>query len=308
MLMEKQIEEMPEGTRKQLTVFEDRLPVTIIRGKQKGKTVVITAGMHSGEYPGIPALIALCQKIDPDQLCGTLIAFHCLNDTGLYEHTDALFPEDGKNLNRIFPGKADGTITERMADFFVREVCPCADFIIDLHSGGFAEPLVPCIFYPADEAVKQESLAVAEALTNRYLLPSYSTVGGFSYAANVMHIPGILVERGYSGLCPKEWISAYEEDLKRALSVLGMISYAFEKCEHTLITEVCYMEFEENGIWHCEIQAGGYVEKGSVLGTVTDLFGDPVHTYYAETSGIVMYHRGGIAAETGGCLAAIAVC
>ncbi len=306
-MLKRLLDEMKAGTKKQISVSAENLPVTLIKGEYPGKTVLISAGMHSGEYLGVPALSNICRQMDPQKMHGSVIAFHCLNISGLYAHSDALFPEDGGNLNRCFPGDENGTVSQRIAAFMTKEVLPHADFIIDLHSGGLGEPLTPCLFYPVQKSVKEESLNIAASLTLPYLLPSESRVGMFSYAANVMHIPGLLLERGYSGICEETWIREYEEDLRRALSALNVIAYEYETIPQHLFEKVIYMEFEEQGIWQCRIHAEDEVRKGDLLGIVYDLFGNPVHEYRSDYDGIVMYHRGGITAHTGDLLTAVAL-
>ena len=139
-----------KGTKRQFTAGPEGypFPCTVIAGKEEGKTVLITAQIHSGEYPGTPALIRLAERLDPAELKGTLILIPCVNITGFYAGTNAYVPEDHGNLNAAYPGDPD-TVTGRIAQYFVQELFPHADFVLDLHSGGMNEALTPCLFFPA---------------------------------------------------------------------------------------------------------------------------------------------------------------
>ena len=124
------------------------MPATIICGANPGKTVLITAGIHAGEYPGIPAVIRTAKELNPAQVTGNILMIHCVNTSGFWARTDCLVAEDGGNLNANYPGAPDGTVSQKIADYFVKQIFPYMDFIVDLHSGSQQEPLTPCLFFP----------------------------------------------------------------------------------------------------------------------------------------------------------------
>ena len=90
-------------------------PYIAIAGLQAGPIVLITAGIHAAEYTGIEAAIRLGRTISPDAVRGTILILPLLNRPGFYERSIYVNPEDGDNLNRLFPGKPDGTWGERFA-------------------------------------------------------------------------------------------------------------------------------------------------------------------------------------------------
>jgi len=92
-----------------------RIPVSLVRGAGRGPVLALVAGTHGYEYPGISALQRLRQSIDPRALRGTLILVHIANPPSFYGRTIYTSPADGKNLNRVFPGRPDGTLSERIA-------------------------------------------------------------------------------------------------------------------------------------------------------------------------------------------------
>lgn len=81
-----------------------KIPLTVINGVEEGPTLLITAGIHGGEYPGIAAAIELGRDIEPEHVRGCLIILHPVNIQGFWARREFIVPEDGKNLNRVFPG------------------------------------------------------------------------------------------------------------------------------------------------------------------------------------------------------------
>ena len=97
-----------EGTRIQL-------PVTLICGTTDGETVLISGGVHNAEYVGIQSAIQLAKELTPDKIRGNVVIIHLMNPTGFQHRTMSLVYEDGKNLNRVFPGGPHGTMAEKIA-------------------------------------------------------------------------------------------------------------------------------------------------------------------------------------------------
>ena len=104
--------------------------VLVIEGKEPGKTLVVTAGVHGCEYIGMEALRQLGQELEPENMSGRLILIPVVNEAGFYAGARQVNPSDGKNLNREFPGKEDGTITQRIAKVLEQEIYPVAHLFI----------------------------------------------------------------------------------------------------------------------------------------------------------------------------------
>ncbi len=284
------------------------MPATLIRGASPGKTVLITAGIHAGEYPGIPAVIRIARELDPAAVSGNLILIHCVNTSGFWARTDALVPEDGGNLNACYPGVPDGTVSQRIADYFVKRLFPHADFILDLHSGGQQEPLAPCLFFPAGEKVRAAALDAALALDVPYLIESHATTGEYSYAANVLGIPALLLECGHTGYCLPEWIESDRRNIRLLLSHLGCLPDPERSArEHHVFVRTVYLESGEKGLWYPAVAQDEPVGKGQLLGRTEDFFGNTLHEYFAEAGGIVFYHTCGLSVLPGTPLVAYGV-
>lgn len=271
------------------------MPATIICGSEPGKTIIITAGIHRGEYPGVAAVIRIAAAIDPAKVRGRILLVHYVNTSELWE---ASADKADWNLNANFPGNPDGDIGDKIADYFVRKVYPQADFIIDLHSGGQMEPLTACLFFPEYAGVREVSMAAACATDIPYLIASTADRGLYSYGAS-KGIPALLLERGHSGACSEEWICEYERDICLLLDHFGM--YAFDNkghvCKKTIYNKSIYLTAEEKGLWYPAVKEGMKVERGQVLGCIKDYFGNLISEYCAKEDGTVFYYTSALAVK-----------
>lgn len=139
------------------------VPVVVIKGGA-GPTLLATAGVHGDEYEGQMALLRAAQEIDPATLSGRLILVPVANPPAS-EQGSRTSPIDGGNLARSFPGRADGSLTEQLAEGIHRLLLPLADAVLDFHSGGSTLEYLPCAFgrLPADKALASRTLALMTA-------------------------------------------------------------------------------------------------------------------------------------------------
>jgi len=123
------------------------VPFTIIHGASPGPVLALVAGTHGMEYVPIIALQRMRTRIDPKTLRGTIIMVHVANMPSFLGRTIYYSPVDGKNLNRVFPGRADGTLSERIAEAITREFIARATHVVDLHCGDGNESLRPYLYW-----------------------------------------------------------------------------------------------------------------------------------------------------------------
>lgn len=119
----------------EMPVSKTKLPTTIICGNSDGKTALITGGVHNAEYVRINAIIHLMNQIKPEQINGTIILIPVVNVSGFEKRTVIVSPQDGKNLNRVFPGSPNGTYTEKLAYDIENILLKQVDYVIDVHNG-----------------------------------------------------------------------------------------------------------------------------------------------------------------------------
>ena len=284
------------------------MPLILLNGAGEGKTALVSAGIHSGEYAGIPALIRAGRVLDPKTLCGRLILLPCVNTSGFWGLSQALVPEDGTNLNRAYPGKGGGSVGERIEAFFVREIFPLLDFMLDFHGGSVAEKMTPLVFFPKAKNVTEKALAAAKAMNVGVLVASDANNGQYSYAANYMDVPGLLLERGGGFFCEERWSDEDYTDLRLLLDHLGMYpaepGTRDEGLKRRVFRDAVYLDSDRDGLWYPAAQVGGTVRKGQLLGVLRDFFGETLGEYFAEDDGFILYQTEGLAVNKGSFLAA----
>jgi len=176
------------------------LEAWLLCGAHPGKTLVVTAGVHGCEYVGILALQKLVETLDCATLFGQVILLPLVNSKGFFAGVKQLNPADDRNLNREFPGKENGTETQRMAWTIEKLLYPEADFLLDLHGGDWNEELAPLVFFPcgAGQKLEQETRRAAQALSVSMRVCSTARNGLYSWAAQ-KEIPALLLDSRRGG-------------------------------------------------------------------------------------------------------------
>jgi predicted deacylase len=279
------------------------LPCTIIRGRAPGPKLLVTAGVHGAEYSSIEAARRLC-RLDPEAFAGELTILPILNIGAFFQHRAFFNPSDDKNVNRVFPGDAKGTASDRLAHWLVSEAMAGMDGYVDLHGGDIVEALIPFSIFPVSSARGRE-LAIASGLS----FAVGSAKRGHSYgAAADLGIPAVLLEAGQNGLVTEEAVGLLETGVRNIMAELGMMAKANRPAGSA--PRVCRMEVamaSEAGFWNAEVKPGAVVQKGARVGVIADLVGQWEKPILAEHSGPVLYNLTSLAVNKGQALIGIAV-
>jgi predicted deacylase len=275
-----------------------RIPVSLVRGSGDGPVLALVAGTHGYEYPGITALQRLRQSIDPRALRGTLILVHIANPPSFYGRTVYTSPADGKNLNRVFPGRPDGTLSERIAHAITTEVIAKADFLVDLHAGDANEALRPYVYMPVtgdarlDTATRGMALAFGldHIVIDAGRIAPPDATKFVDQTALARGIPAITTETGQLGLNDERSVALAEHGIQNLMRYLGML-------EGTVApnTGVVWLEDYQvvtspaNGVFRASVRDGYAVAEGGLLGELFDAFGAKLGDVRAPFAGIVNY-------------------
>ena len=270
---------------------ETVMPITIINGRLEGKNILITAGVHGGEYPGIVATMRAAGEINPEDVKGSITIIHPVNTQSFEKRTSEVIPEDGKNLNAIFPGKKDGTLGDKIAHF-IGSIQEGKDFHLDLHSGDLHEHAMPFTYFPGscDENITEIAREAASSMDLQYMVKSGSTKGAYSSGA-INGVPGLLMERSGRGLWTEEEAADYKKDIYSLLNHFDVVKteQAKDKKVPTEITEATYLVSSNSGCWFPKVVAGEHFKEGQYLGYITDYFGNKLEEHYAKYNGVVLY-------------------
>ena len=272
---------------------EVEIPITLIKGRNEGKTILICGGVHNAEYVGIQSAIELAEELDPENVNGNIIVIRLLNRSGFEHRTMSLVYEDGKNINRVFPGRALGTLADKIAYTMESEIYPRIDYYIDLHCGDGYEALVPYVYClgVASDYVVETSRKMAEIMDVDYLVVSNVDRGGAYNYAGALGIPSILLERGCKGTWNRELVEEDKHDVKNLLAFLGILDGEVQKKKSVPkeVNPVTYEDAPATGCWYPSFQVGETFKEGEILGVIKDYFGKELYTCLAKHDGIMLY-------------------
>ena len=273
-------------------------PYAAFRGSQDGPRLALISGVHPAEYPAIEATIRTIRHLDPATLRGSVVALPIVDMPAFLPRTPFVCPIDEKNPNRVFPGRADGTFAEVLADAVFHSVITPSDALLDLHGGDMVEDLVPFSIYTpvGDEPVDAASAAMGRVFGLPYLVASRPRPGGLGgttiQAAAEAGVPGIIAEAGGRGLLTEPETRLLVDGVQRILRHLGMVDGGPAPAETAPPVEVerfTWLSSPAEGMWYPSVAVGNRVEEGQTIGRVTDLFGDPQGEIVAPHAGTILF-------------------
>ncbi|WP_164871821.1 succinylglutamate desuccinylase/aspartoacylase family protein [Solirhodobacter olei] len=277
------------------------IPYTLIEGTRPGPVLVITAGVHGSEFCSIEAATRMT-TMQPEELEGTLLVLPILNVNGFWKRSIYVMPEDGQNLNRVFPGRPDGSASERLANWLVTCVYPLADAYLDLHGGDLDESLSPFVIYPHGCAA---SLALARAFGLPTIIASGSP-GHTVSAARQLGVPSILPEVSGNGLWDDDKVTRITDGIARVMAHLGMIRTAPANGE--AVPRLVTMSVPVapcRGLWYCFKEPDDPVAKGEPLGEIRSIFGEVLAQVNAGQDGLLLYRLTSLSVNEGEALLGI---
>ncbi|MFZ5676475.1 MAG: deacylase [Pseudomonadota bacterium] len=280
---------------------ERRITTPIFRIAQgDGPTLVLTAGVHGDEYEGQIALAELARSLDPGGIRGRVIILPRVNAPAC-DAGQRSTPTDGLNLNRAFPGRADGTFTSRLAHAIETEIYARADYAADFHCGGTILHFLPSTLFvvTGDRQEDRRRLDLACGFgARRCMLFGAKTMGvevSIDAAMLRQKVIGISGEYGGSAAVTPDAMALCRSGLTRLLGHLGITPQQAppEPVEPELIDvrpEECYVLAEAEGTFEPLAQLGETVADGALVARLHRLDREPLPVQ-ARTGGVVMARR-----------------
>jgi uncharacterized protein len=288
--------------RREINLAGLAVPFVDVTGPADGPTLTVIAGVHGCEYASMAGVRRWLGDLATRDLRGRVRAVPVLNVTAFAARSPFVVPEDGKNLNRCFPGDPAGTLAERLAyDTFTRLIAG-SDALVDAHCGDLVEALQPFALYEAGPAEDRAS-ALAAAYGLPYVIrqsvgPDRAVTGSSSGAAAAAGIPAITAEAGGCGLVEEHAVALHVAGLNGVLAELGMAAArppaadppAESAAAPTRLGRFLWLRCHDAGWWEPAIAAGDPVAAGQVLGTVSSLDGaDVLETIVAPSDGVIIF-------------------
>lgn len=276
------------------------IPVAVVHGTKPGKVLALVSGAHGTEYASIIALERLIGLLDPAQVSGTVIIVPLVNVPSFEKKIAHVNPVDGKNMNRYYPGKMEGTQTERASFLITRHVVEPSDHLIDLHGGDIDESLRPYSYWTKTANENQNAISREMVLafgldhiiisTERPTDPAASRY--LENTATTRGKPSITVEAGHAGTVEAEDVNALVNGCLSVLRYLKMLPGTASFIEHPVwIDKVATVASEQTGIFYPLVRRGTYVERGMKLGYITDYVGKTTFQAVAPVAGVVLFIR-----------------
>ncbi|MGI9005707.1 MAG: succinylglutamate desuccinylase/aspartoacylase family protein [Streptosporangiaceae bacterium] len=303
------------------------VPVVELTGTEDGPRLTVIAGVHGCEYASITAVRQWSASLAGRDLRGRVTVVPVLNMPACSARSPFVVPEDGKNLNRCFPGDPGGTLADQLAHATFTQLIEGSDALIDAHCGDLPEALEPFALYEAGPA-QDKALALAVAYGLGYIIrqeagPGRAVAGTTSAAAAAAGIPAITAEAGGCGLIEQAAVELHVRGLDRVLGVLGITGQAadgeagpsapagreagpFTPADGqapVVLSRFLWLRCEAAGWWQPVVRPGEQVDGGQLLGTVATIDGERVlQSIHAPAAGVPMFITSSPAVEAGGLL------
>ncbi len=299
----------PTVQRRTLSLAGSDTPVIELTGSADGPRLTVLAGVHGCEYAPMAAVRRWTRSLAGRELRGSVRAVPVLNLPSFRARTPFVVPDDGKNLNRCFPGNPDGTVADRLAYAAFTQLVVGSDALIDVHAGDMVEALEPFALYDTGPA-EARALEMATAYGLGYVIrqepgPGRAVGGTTSTAAAQIGIPAIIAEAGGCGLVEAAAVETHVRGLDRVLALLGMTDGpgAAPAGAPVHLERFLWLRAASEGWWEPAVQPGEQVAEGQELGTVSSLDGAEVlQSVTAPAPGVPMFITSSPAVAAGGLL------
>jgi predicted deacylase len=274
-----------------------RIPVSVANGARPGAVLALVAGTHGYEYTSIVASPRILFRLDPKRMSGAVIIVHMANPPAFYERR-TYYNSDGKNLNRVYPGKADGTQTERIAYAITREVIEKATHLIDMHCGDGNESLRPYSYWTispskaVDDAARELNLAFGldHIVVDR---ERPKDPNASSYTANTATLrgkPAITVESGGMGMTDEASVRAQELGALSVIAHLRIMEAPSVRVDRPVWIEPSQvLRAPATGVWRPLLDQRESVAAGTLIGRIHNPFGGVLAEVRAPLAGELLY-------------------
>lgn len=288
-----EVDKLPEGriSRLRIRVAADglgqeiALPVLVARGRREGPVFGITAAVHGNELNGIPVIHSLFDRIDVTALRGTVVAVVAVNLQGLHNHEREFI--DGRDLNHIFPGKPNGTVSQMFAHRVIDRIVRHFDYLVDLHTASFGR--INSLYVRADmthpKCARMAYLQRPQIIVHNP--PSDRTLRG---AAMDLGIPAITVEIGDPQRFQPNYIRSARVGIRSMLSDARMLPKRkiAELAEPVLCERSYWIYTDRGGLLDVLPEATALLAKGEVIARLRNAFGDITRVFEAPEDGVVV--------------------
>lgn len=247
------------------------ISITVSRAKKPGPVLLLSGGLHGDEINGIEIVRRMIDEGLNIPDIGTTICIPLINVYG-FIHFSRYVP-DGKDVNRSFPGNKNGSLASRVSYYLMKDIIPKIDYGLDFHTGGADRTNYPQLRGMMDDP---RNLELAQAFHPHFILHSPYRAKSLRQAAAKQKKPILVYEGGESSRFDEFAIQQGIDGTMRFMHHLGMSAEPEKKVdfECRYIKRSHWVRAKVSGLFQPKIFSGEYVEKGQLIGHLTDPFGD----------------------------------
>ena len=279
-LVKIKVGDLPSGT--SINLFAH-----VFRSKNPGPTMLVLGGVHGDEINGVEIVrrsvkAGLFKKLN----IGSVIAVPLLNIYGFINFSRDL--PDGKDVNRSFPGSSRGSLASKVAFTLSKHILPLVDFGIDFHTGGRSLHNYPQLRVSPND---KKSMQLALDFNPPFIIESKMIGGSLRKECAKRGIPMVVFEGGESLRLDSFSVQEGINGIKRVMQAKGMISESIPSQKSKLIKNSKWIRASQAGLFITYNKSGDFVQKGDVLGHVTDPYGNKETKIKSPVTGIIYGHN-----------------
>jgi predicted deacylase len=272
---------LPSGTSIYINIY-------IYRSANPGPTLTVIGGLHGDEINGVETVReSIHRGVFSNLQSGSVIAIPLLNVFGFINFSRNV--PDGKDVNRSFPGTKSGSLASRVAHAVTTHVLPLSDVIIDMHTGGVGRYNWPQIRYTAGD---ERAAELARAFGTRFVLEKPVIRKSLRQVAGKKDISVIVYESGEALRLDSFGVDRGSRGLERVMMKMGLKDSSVQPDEEKiiLVKKASWRRAPTSGIFLWDKQSGDFVEKGEILGRISDPFGSKGMDVKSTKTGYIVGH------------------
>jgi len=247
-----------------------KITIVVERAKLDGPTLLLMGGVHGDEINGVAIVRDIIRKKYNKPKRGTIICIPVFNVFG-YLNLSREFP-DGRDLNRMFPGSASGSLASQFAYQFTKEIAPLVDYVLDFHTGGAERenfPNIRCVFE------EPRAIELAKVFGAPFIVNSKYIAKTIREAIHKQGKTILLFEGGKSKNLDDFVINTGVEGALNVMKHLSLREGEINLSNNShIIQNSKWLRAPYSGMFQSRVKNGTRVHKKAILGKITDPYGE----------------------------------
>jgi len=274
------------------STHEVRMPYIVVNGVEPGPVLTVLSGVHAVECTPVEAVLRLAKSVEPVDISGILVLVPVVNTEGFHARRSYSNQLDHLNQNKVFPGDPEGSMTRRVAHAVFDSFVSKSDYLVDCHSADLGEDVTHGMFiYKTDDGDLTSKMTEMARCFDCDYIETTEISGNTGEAVRLYGIPCIMTESGAPYPIREDDVLYHYMGLRNLMRYIGMINEEAALGDQRVDPPTWRVQAGSGGLWRRRVEAGQRVKKGELLGTVSDLHGEPLQVATAPLKGVVSFLR-----------------